>query len=96
MSTSAPPAMGQVGADLYDELEPLAYDDANQGWALANFCAATVSLEEIAGLVRSDDDGHEGWTAFADPTRCPTDLYTLAQWAGVATRTGCPSSICAS
>lgn len=84
MSTTAP-TMGQVGQDLYDDLEPLAYDDQAQGWALANFCAAIgVSLEEIAGLVRTDEDGHDGWSAFADPIRCPTDfLYTLAQWAGV-------------
>lgn len=82
---STPPDMGQVAQDLYDELEPLAYDDENQGWALAHFCGAIgVGLEEIAELVRSDENGNEGWSAFADPARCPTSfLYTLAQWAGV-------------
>jgi hypothetical protein len=82
---SVMPPMNTVGQDLYDDLVPVAWDDANQGWALANYCSAIgVILEEIALLVRADDEGNDGWSAFADPQRCPTSfLYTLAQWAGV-------------
>ena len=85
MSTSAPPLTTTVGADLYDALEPLAYADASLGWPLANFVSAIgLILEDAAVLVRTDDAGNDGWSAFADPARCPdTYLYTLAQWAGV-------------
>jgi hypothetical protein len=83
---SEPPISTEVGQDLYDALEPLTWDDENQGWALAFYCSAVgLILEEVAELVRTDDAGNDGWSAFADPQRCPEDfLYTLAQWAGVA------------
>jgi hypothetical protein len=79
------PLTTQVGGDLYDALEPLTYDDEALGWPLAQFVDALgLVLEEIAKLVRADDEGHDGWSAFADPVRCPPAfLYTLAQWAGV-------------
>lgn len=86
MSITEPqPPMTQVGQDLYDALEPLAYADGSLGWPLANYLAAIgLILEEVAQLVRADDDGNDGWSAFADPYRCPDSfLYTLAQWAGV-------------
>jgi len=75
----------QVGADLYDALGPLTYADAQLGWPLANYLDALgLILEETAQLVRADDAGNDGWSAFADPQRCPSAyLYTLAQWAGV-------------
>ena len=84
MSTSAP-IDTTVGADLYASLEPLAYADAALGWPLASYLSAIgLILEDAAVLVRTGDDGSDGWSAFADPTRCPDDyLYTLAQWAGV-------------
>lgn len=77
--------MTTVGADLYGALEPLTYADAALGWPLARFVSAIgVILEDTAVLVRSDDEGNDGWSAFADPNRCPDAyLYTLAQWAGV-------------
>ena len=85
MSTSAPPIDTTVGSDLYDALEPLTYADASLGWPLASYVSSIgLILEEIALLVRTDDAGNDGWSAFADPARCPDDfLYTLAQWAGV-------------
>jgi hypothetical protein len=75
----------QVGADLYESLAPLTYDDEQLGWPLATYLDALgLILDEIAGLVRTDEDGNDGWSAFADPARCPDDfLVTLAQWAGV-------------
>ena len=82
---SAPPLTTQVGGDLYDALEPLAFADEQLQWPLALFVdALALILEETAQLVRADDAGNDGWSAFADPQRCPTAyLYTLAQWAGV-------------
>jgi hypothetical protein len=85
MSTSAPPFQTEVGQDLYDAIEPLTWADAGLGFPLAIYldCCALI-LEETAQLVRASDDDDDGWSAFADPTRCPTDyLFTLAQWAGI-------------
>jgi hypothetical protein len=74
-----------VGQDLYDAVEPLTFADESLGWPLANFLSSLgLMLDEEARLVRADDDGNDGWSAFADPQRCPVNyLYTLAQWAGV-------------
>lgn len=86
MSTSAPATSSTlVGLDLYDALAPLAYADAAVGWALWNYVNAIgLVLDDEAQLVRTDDDGNDGWSAFADPDRCPDSyLFTLAQWAGV-------------
>jgi len=82
---SEPPLTTQVGGNLYDALAPLAYDDEQLQWPLALYVDALGTiLEETAQLVRVDDEGNDGWSAFADPRRCPTAyLYTLAQWAGV-------------
>jgi hypothetical protein len=79
------PLTTQVGGDLYDALEPLTFADEALQWPLANFVDALgLILEETAQLVRADDAGNDGWSAFADPSRCPSSyLYTLAQWAGV-------------
>lgn len=79
-----PPNMTSVGTDLYLALAPLTYDDAALGYPLAHYLSASgLILEDIALLVRAGADG-DGWSAFADPQRCPEDfLYTLAQWAGV-------------
>jgi len=79
------PLTTTVGADLYDGLAPLTFADEGLGWPLAVYCdALALILEETAKLVRADDEGNDGWSAFADPRRCPAAyLYTLAQWAGV-------------
>ena len=82
---STPPLTTTVGADLYEAVEPLTWADESLGWPLALYLDAVgLILDEIAVLVRTDDLGNDGWSAFADPTRCPASfLYTLAQWAGV-------------
>ena len=82
---SAPPLTTQVGGDLYGAMAPLTFADEQLQWPLAIFVDALgLILEETAQLVRPDDAGNDGWSAFADPQRCPTAyLYTLAQWAGV-------------
>jgi hypothetical protein len=82
---SEPPITTEVGADLYAGIQPLTYADEALGWPLAHYCDALgVILEETAKLVRADGEGNDGWSAFADPKRCPSSyLYTLAQWAGI-------------
>jgi hypothetical protein len=84
VSTGAP-ITTEVGQDLYDALEAMAWADAALGWPLAIYLdAIALILEETAQVVRTDDAGDDGWSAFADPERCPDSyLYTLAQWAGV-------------
>ena len=79
------PDMTVVGAELYDAVAPLTYADESLGWPLALYLSANgLMLEEVAALVRASDDGSDGWTAFADPARCPDSfLYTLGVWAGV-------------
>lgn len=80
-----PPIGTLVGRDLYDAVEPLTYADEQLGWPLAVFVDSLgLMLDEEARLVRDDDAGNVGWSAFADPQRVPTSyLFTLAQWAGV-------------
>jgi len=79
------PITTAVGGDLYGALEPLTYADEQLNWPLAHYVdALALILEETAQLVRADDAGNDGWSAFADPQRCPDAyLFTLAQWAGV-------------
>lgn len=82
---STPPITTDVGQDLYDAVAPLTWADESVGWSLAYYLdAAGLILEATALLVRTDDDGNDGWSAFGDPARCPDEyLYTLAQWSGI-------------
>lgn len=79
------PITTRVGADLYEALAPMAFADAAMGWALAIYLDVSgLAVEEVAFLVRADSEGNDGWSAFADPARCPDSfLRTLAQWAGI-------------
>lgn len=77
--------LGETGADLYRATRPLAFADAEHGWAWAHLLAALSQLlDVIATMVRDDEQGNPGWTALASPNRCPEPwLRVLAQWAGV-------------
>lgn len=79
------PELTQVGQDLYDSVAPLTYADESLGYPLALYLSANgLLLENVAEVVRAGPDGEDGWTAFADPVRCPVEfLYTLGVWAGV-------------
>ena len=47
------PIETQVGADLYDGIEPLTFADESLGWPLAIYLDAIgLALEEVADLVR--------------------------------------------
>lgn len=73
------------GQEIYDGLEPLAYDDASQGSALLTLCGALGAMfQPIRTLVRADDQGNPGWSLLLDITRCPTaNLPYLGQFVGV-------------
>ena len=79
----------QLQEDLYESLGPLAWDDANQGWALLLFCGAlAATLDTVDGYARDDGD-YPGWSELLDADRCPTEaLPYLAQFAGVQLRAG--------
>lgn len=78
------PSVGQAASDLYARLGPLAWADAEHGWALLLYCAAfTAGWEEIESLVR-DDPGYPGWGKALDPVVAPEKfLGWLGQFAGV-------------
>ena len=79
-----PTTAGSVAEDLYEKLEPLAYDDANVGWALLHLCAALGNpAQQLHDLISEDDEGHPGWSALLDPDACPpVALPWLAQLVG--------------
>lgn len=77
--------MAETGRDLYAATPTMAALDPENDWAWAKYLAALSELlDVIAVMVRDDDDGNEGWTALASPSRCPEPfLRVLAQWAGI-------------
>jgi hypothetical protein len=80
-----PVELGDTGRDLYAATLPIAFADAENAWAWANFVGAlSTLLDVIAEMARDDADGNAGWTALGSPSRCPAPwLRVLAQWAGV-------------
>jgi len=81
----AAPTLTPVGERLYEALAPLAFADAEHGWALAIYCAASARmLDEVAALSRDTDDGRPGWTDVLDPDRAPEGwLPWLGAFVGV-------------
>jgi Phage tail protein (Tail_P2_I) len=81
----ARPDLGPTGADLYAATAPAAFAEQDTDYAWARFLGAlSEMLDPIAEMVRTDPDGHPGWTALASPHRCPPKwLRVLAQWAGI-------------
>lgn len=78
------PAIGTAGLDIYRSLEPLAFDDPAQNYALLTLAAAHgAMLQPVDDLVSDTDDG-PGWSSILDIDRCPTAaLPWLAQFVGV-------------
>lgn len=87
--TLAPPTVGTVGQELYDDLEPLAYADAANDYALLTLAGAVGGMfQGVSDLCRATDDG-PGWSQLLDVTRCPTAfLPYLAQFVGVTLTPG--------
>lgn len=78
------PALDSFAAELYEQLAPLAYADADHGYPLAQFCATIGSLfQEIDDLAR-DDGAIPGWGKLVDVELAPEDaLPYLGQFIGV-------------
>lgn len=84
----AAPSLSHTAQRFYDGVAPLAYDDENQGWALAYLCQAlAATIDEIAELVRDRDDeegGAEGYSTLWDIDTADEDwLDWIAQFIGV-------------
>lgn len=81
---SYPASISSAGEVLYDAVTPLAYDDANQGWALRYYCgAAGLLIGDVYDWAMETDD-YEGWSTIMDVDRAPEDaLPWLGQFAGV-------------
>lgn len=78
------PVLESVAGELYEALAPLAYDDANQDYALARWSQAIGAMfQPVENLVRDTDDG-PGWSILLDVARVPESaLPYLAQFVGV-------------
>lgn len=75
--------------DLYASMGPLAYDDANQDWALLKYCGAMAKALDTVNKYASDDGDYPGWSILLDADRCPEEaLPYLAQFVGVTPLAG--------
>jgi hypothetical protein len=83
------PPLNSVAQRLYDQLAPLQYDEANQNYALAKFCAAVGGmLQIIEDYARDQADANgnilPGWSQLLDLNRAPfAALPWLGQFVGV-------------
>jgi hypothetical protein len=85
----AVPTLTRFGSDLYDAVAPLAYDDANQGYALAYFCDAIGRMIQPVDDLAGDTPAGPGWSQAMDIDRAPADgLAWLAQFVGVSLLAG--------
>lgn len=88
------PSLGSVGAELYDALAPLAYDDENHGYALAHVCEAIGRMWQQVADLAEDRDGRPGWATLLDVETCPGwALPWLAQIPGARITTGAPENL---
>lgn len=78
------PVLDTVAADLYQRLQPLAYADDANGYALAYLSDALGAMfQPLSDLVRDTPDG-PGWSPIVDVDRAPIyALGYLAQFVGV-------------
>lgn len=76
--------MATFADQLYDQLSPLAGQDAANGYALQNFLGAIGEMyEEVKVWADDDEDGNVGWSILLDLNRCPTDMLPwLGQFVG--------------
>lgn len=72
-------------AELYEQLTPYAYDDANNYYDLALLVQALGALfQELDDLALADDQGNPGWAKLFDVDNAPVDVLAwTAQLVGV-------------
>jgi Phage tail protein (Tail_P2_I) len=83
-AATAPTTMASVAEALYDALEPLAYADPENAWALFHLCNAIGNPAQVVhDLVSEGPNGEPGWSSLVDVERCPGPfLRWLAQLTG--------------
>jgi hypothetical protein len=86
------PILESCAADLYDRLTPIAKLDADNNWALANYCGAIGTMLQIVDDYARDqvvgDRLAPGWSQLLDPLRCPVEaLPFLGMFVGVVVDT---------
>lgn len=88
------PVLTPFAQGLYDSLGPLAYDDANQGYSLAHFCAAIAKMfDQVNGYASFKTNGTPGWGAMMNADLSPPEaLPWLAQFVGVQIPSGSPAA----
>jgi hypothetical protein len=76
-------------AELWDQLTPLAYDDANQNYALFNYLGAIASMsDQVETYSRDGTNGEPGWSIVMDIDRAPSEVLPwLGQFVGVQVNT---------
>lgn len=82
------PTLKSFAAEVYERIAPLAYDDANQAWSLANYISGIGEMFQVVEDYSRDQlvDGSfaPGWSQMVDINRVPTAaLPWLAQFVGV-------------
>lgn len=80
-----PSDVGTYGEALYAKLEPLAYDDEANDWALLILCGAIGQMyQQLHDLTSESEDGRPGWADLMDVEACPYDyLHFLGYLVGI-------------
>lgn len=85
------PVLGSFAQRIYNDLAPLAYDDANHNWALAYYVDVFGQMFQIVEDYSRDDQVADapGWSVILDINRAPSSaLAWLAQFVGVQLQVG--------
>jgi hypothetical protein len=77
---------------LIDLLEPMFYDDVNQGHALQTYLGGLgLNFEIVEEYARDTDDGKIGYSILVDATRVPDEAIPwLGQFVGITITQGLP------
>lgn len=84
----ARPVVSPIAETMYKGLEPLAFDDPANNYALLHFCEAFIgSLQNVEEIIRDDQEiDAPGWSIVLDIDRAPyVGLPWLGQFVGVTT-----------
>lgn len=88
------PVLRGMAADVYEDLEPLAREDDQHGYALAHLVAALCAPVEDLWDWTLETDDTPAMGAFLDPDRCPAFAVPwLGQFRGVRIPAGTPDAV---
>ena len=76
-------------------LQPMLYDEPNQGYALTTYLSSLgMNFEIIEDWARDSDDGKIGYSILVDATRVPDYAITwLGQFVGIQITQGLPANM---